>query len=233
MSTKSCLIIGGGRGMGAATAREMHNRGYKLTLMSPSESCEQLAKELNSVAQRGSAENLSDLESIVKLAISTYNQIDSVLIHVGGPPKGDLLEISEEDWNKAHDMILKPVIHTAKLVTPIMEKQGGGSIVNITTFSAFEPSLTFPTSSVYRVGVSSFTKLYSDRYGSSNIRMNCLLPGFTDSLDLPQKFAEMSSLGRLAKAEEQAKVAAFLLTDESSYITGQSIREDGGVTRHM
>ena len=233
MSTKSCLIIGGGRGMGAATAREMHNRGYKLTLMSPSESCEQLAKELNSVAQRGSAENLSDLESIVKLAIGTYNQIDSVLIHVGGPPKGELLEISEEDWNKAHDMILKPVIHTAKLVTPIMEKQGGGSIVNITTFSAFEPSLTFPTSSVYRVGVSSFTKLYSDRYGSSNIRMNCLLPGFTDSLDLPQKFAEMSSLGRLAKAEEQAKVAAFLLTDESSYITGQSIRVDGGVTRHM
>ena len=209
MSTKSCLIIGGGRGMGAATAREMHNRGYKLTLMSPSESCEQLAKELNSVAQRGFAENLNDLESIVELAIGTYNQIDSVLIHVGGPPKGDLLEISDEDWNKAHNMILKPVIHTAKLVTPIMEKQGGGSIVNITTFSAFEPSLTFPTSSVYRVGVSSFTKLYSDRYGSSNIRMNCLLPGFTDSLDLPQKFAEMSSLGRLAKAEEQAKVAAF------------------------
>ena len=83
MSTKSCLIIGGGRGMGAATAREMHNRGYKLTLMSPSESCEQLAKELNSVAQRGFAENLSDLESIVELAIGTYNQIDSVLIHVG------------------------------------------------------------------------------------------------------------------------------------------------------
>ena len=233
MSTKSCLIIGGGRGMGAATAREMHNRGYKLTLMSPSESCEQLANELNSVAQRGFAENQSDLESIVELAIGTYNQIDSVLIHVGGPPKGDLLEISDEDWNKAHNMVLKPVIHTAKLVTPIMEKQGGGSIVNITTFSAFEPSLTFPTSSVYRIGVSSFTKLYSDRYGSSNIRMNCLLPGFTNSLDLPQKFAEMASLGRLAKAEEQAKVAAFLLTDESSYITGQSIRVDGGVTRHM
>jgi NAD(P)-dependent dehydrogenase (short-subunit alcohol dehydrogenase family) len=130
-------------------------------------------------------------------------------------------------------MILKPVIRMAKLLTPVMEAQGGGSIVNITTFSAFEPSLTFPTSSVYRVGVSSLAKLYSDRYGPANIRMNCLLPGFTDSLDLPQKFADMSGLGRLAQAEEQAKAAAFLLTDDSSYITGQSLRVDGGVTRHM
>ena len=233
MSKKNCLIIGGGRGMGAATAKEMHNRGYSLTLMSPSESCEQLATELNAVALRGRAENTGELDAVVDLAMKTYERIDALLIHVGGPPKGDLLEITIEDWDKAHDMVLKPVIHMAKLVTPIMEQQSGGSIVNITTFSAFEPSLTFPTSSVYRVGVSSFTKLYSDRYGPSNIRMNCLLPGFTDSLDLPQQFADMSSLGRLAKAEEQAKVAAFLLSDESSYITGQSIRVDGGVTRHM
>ncbi len=142
-----------------------------------------------------------------------------------------MLDISEEDWVKANEMILMPVIRMSKLVTPVMQKQGGGSIVNITTFSAFEPSLTFPTSSVYRVGVSSFTKLFSDRYGSDNIRMNCLLPGFTDSLDLPQKFADMSVFKRLAKAEEQARAAAFLLTDDSSYITGQSIRSDGGVTR--
>ena len=152
---------------------------------------------------------------------------------MGGPPKGDLLEIEDEDWDKANQMIIKPVIRIAKLVTPIMLEQGGGSIVNITTFSAFEPSLTFPTSSIYRAGVSSFTKLFSDRYGADNIRMNCLLPGFTDSLNLPDEFAKLSSLNRLARAEEQAKVAAFLLSDDSSYITGQSIRSDGGVTRHM
>lgn len=233
MTKKTCLIVGGGRGMGAAIAREMRSRDYDLALMSPSESCEVLAAELGGVAHRGVAENAADTRAIFDLAMDTYGRIDAVLIHVGGPPKGDLLDIPEEDWDKAQDMVLKPVIRLAKLVTPVMEKQGGGSIVNITTFSAFEPSLIFPTSSVYRVGVSSFTKLYSDRYGASNIRMNCLLPGFTDSLDLPQKFAEMSALGRLARAEEQAKAAAFLLTDDSSYITGQSLRVDGGVTRHM
>ena len=233
MAEKTCLVIGGGRGMGAATAKEMQKRGYKLSLMSPSDSCEQLAEELNGIALRGKAEAPENLKSIIDFTMEKYGRIDSVLVHVGGPPKGDLLEIEDEDWDKANQMIIKPVIRIAKLVTPIMLEQGGGSIVNITTFSAFEPSLTFPTSSVYRAGVSSFTKLFSDRYGADNIRMNCLLPGFTDSLNLPDEFAKLSSLNRLARAEEQAKVAAFLLSDDSSYITGQSIRSDGGVTRHM
>ena len=233
MSEKVCMIIGAGRGMGAATARIMYNKGYKLALMSPSENCEILAKELGGLAVRGRAENTDDTQALFYDTMAAYGRIDSLLIHVGGPPKGDLLDISEEDWVKANEMILMPVIRMSKLVTPVMQKQGGGSIVNITTFSAFEPSLTFPTSSVYRVGVSSFTKLYSDRYGADNIRMNCLLPGFTDSLDLPQKFADMSVFKRLAKAEEQARAAAFLLTEDSSYITGQSIRSDGGVTRAM
>jgi len=233
MAEKTCLVIGGGRGMGAATAKEMQKRGYKLSLMSPSDSCEQLAEELNGIALRGKAEVPENLKSIIDFTMEKYGRIDSVLVHVGGPPKGDLLEIEDEDWDKANQMIIKPVIWIAKLVTPIMLEQGGGSIVNITTFSAFEPSLTFPTSSVYRAGVSSFTKLFSDRYGADNIRMNCLLPGFTDSLNLPDEFAKLSSLNRLARAEEQAKAAAFLLSDDSSYITGQSIRSDGGVTRHM
>jgi len=233
MAEKTCLVIGGGRGMGAATAKEMQKRGYKLSLMSPSDSCEQLAEELNGIALRGKAEVPENLKSIIDFTMEKYGRIDSVLVHVGGPPKGDLLEIEDEDWDKANQMIIKPVVWIAKLVTPIMLEQGGGSIVNITTFSAFEPSLTFPTSSVYRAGVSSFTKLFSDRYGADNIRMNCLLPGFTDSLNLPDEFAKLSSLNRLARAEEQAKAAAFLLSDDSSYITGQSIRSDGGVTRHM
>ena len=189
MAEKTCLIIGGGRGMGAATAKEMQKRDYKLSLMSPSDSCEQLAEELNGIALRGKAEVPENLKSIIDFTMEKYGRIDSVLVHVGGPPKGDLLEIEDEDWDKANQMIIKPVIRIAKLVTK--------------------------------------------RYGADNIRMNCLLPGFTDSLNLPDEFAKLSSLNRLARAEEQAKVAAFLLSDDSSYITGQSIRSDGGVTRHM
>jgi NAD(P)-dependent dehydrogenase (short-subunit alcohol dehydrogenase family) len=120
----------------------------------------------------------------------------------------------------------------ARLVTPVMERQGGGSIVNLTTYAALEPSLAFPASCVYRAGVQAFTKLYSDRYGPQNIRMNCLAPGFTDSLDLG-KYADMPALKRIARVEEQAKAAAFLLTDDSSYVTGQTLIVDGGVSRSL
>ncbi|MGY6409533.1 MAG: SDR family oxidoreductase [Alkalilacustris sp.] len=232
MTDRTCMIIGGGRGMGAAIAREMHARGYSLALMSPSASCEALAAELGGVAHRGRAETAADIQALIDLTMERYGRIDAVLIHVGSPPKGDLLEIPVEEWDRANRLVLHPVIETARRVTPIMEAQGGGAIVAVTTFSALEPSLLFPTSSVYRVGVSAFAKLYSDRYGRAGIRMNCLLPGFTDSLDVG-KHADKAALGRIARVEEQAKAAAFLLTDDSSYITGQSLRVDGGVTRHL
>ena len=197
MTDQVCVIVGGGKGMGAAIAREMKKRNYRLSLMSPSDSCENLADELNGIAYRGRAENSRDTDNLIKFTMEKFGRIDSLLIHVGGPPKGDLIEISEDDWKKANEMVLMPVIRLSKLITPVMQSQGGGSIVNITTFSVFEPSLMFPTSSVYRVGVSSYTKLYSDRYGPENIRMNCLLPGFTDSLDLPEKLSQMSVLKSL------------------------------------
>lgn len=230
MTNKVCLITGGGRGMGAAIAREMASRGYKLALMSPSQSCETLAAELGGVARRGVAQSRDDLQGIFDLAMSRFGRIDAVLNHTGHPPKGDLLQISDQDWDLAHEMILKSVIHMARLVTPVMQAQGGGAIVNITTYAAFEPSAMFPASCVYRVGVSSFAKLYADRYGPDNIRMNCLLPGFTDSLDVG-KFGQQAALRRIGRVEEQAKAAAFLLTEDSSYITGQSLRVDGGITR--
>lgn len=232
MTGKVALITGAGRGIGAAVAREMAARGHAVVLMSPSENCERLAAELGGVAHRGVAQEPADLKAVVDLAMATHGRIDAVLNHTGHPPKGDLLEISDENWDLANDMIVKSVIRMARLVTPVMEAQGGGSIVNVTTYAAFEPSPWFPASCVYRAGVSTFTKLYADRYGPKNIRMNCLMPGFTDSLDVG-KFAELTALKRIARVEEQAKAAAFLLTDESSYVTGQSLRVDGGITRHV
>jgi len=232
MTRKVCLVTAGGRGIGAAVAREMHSRGYAIVLMSPSENCEKLAAELGGVARRGVAQNADDLKGVVELALSTHGRIDAVLNHTGHPPKGDLLGIPDEGWDLAHDMILGPVIRMARLVTPLMEAQKGGSIVNITTYASFEPSLWFPASCTYRAAVSTFTKLYSDRYGPQNIRMNCLAPGFTDSLDVAN-YGELAALKRIGTVQEQAKAAAFLLTDDSSYVTGQTLRVDGGLTRHV
>ena len=227
------LITGGGRGMGEAIARELSAQGYRLALMSPSESCETLAAELGGVASRGVAEKAEELKAIVDLTMKTYGRIDAVVNLSGHPPKGDLLDISDENWTLGSDMMILSLVRMARLVTPVMLKQGKGAFVNITTFAAYEPSLVFPVSCTYRAAVGAFTKLYSDRYAADNIRMNCILPGYIDSLNHKPETAEKVPMKRIGHVEEIAKTAAFLLSDGAGYITGQNIRVDGGVTRHV
>ena len=87
-------------------------------------------------------------------------------------------------------MMVLSVVRMARLVTPLMLKQGKGAFVNISTFAAFEPTLKFPVSCAYRAAVGAFTKLFADRYAADNIRMNALLPGYIDSLDHKPETAE-------------------------------------------
>ncbi|NTS31511.1 SDR family oxidoreductase [Phyllobacterium sp. BT25] len=227
------IITGGGRGMGAAIARELHGRGYRLGLMSPSGSAVELAGELGAIGLKGSAGEASDLEALVAQTVEAYGRVDAVVNHTGHPPKGDLLDITDDKWAIGNDLMVLSVVRMARLVTPYMLKQGKGAFVNITTFAAFEPSLVFPVSCAYRAAVGAYTKLYSDRYAADNIRMNALLPGFIDSLDHKPETAEKVPMKRVGTMNEIAKTAAFLLSDDAGYITGQNIRVDGGITRHI
>ncbi|WP_114428841.1 SDR family oxidoreductase [Phyllobacterium bourgognense] len=227
------IITGGGRGMGAAIARELHERGYRLGLMSPSGSAVELAAELGGVGIKGSAGEAKDLEALVEKTIGAYGRVDAVVNHTGHPPKGDLLDITDEKWVIGNDLMVLSVVRMARLVTPHMLKQGKGAWVNITTFASFEPSLVFPVSCAYRAAVGAYTKLYSDRYAADNIRMNALLPGYIDSLDHKPGTEDKVPMKRLGTMAEIAKTTAFLLSDDAGYITGQNIRIDGGVTRHV
>lgn len=114
-----------------------------------------------------------------------------------------------------------------------MAENGGGAIINISTFAAFEPSEVFPTSAVFRAGLASFTKLFSDQYAAKNVRMNNVLPGFIDSLPEKETFREKIPMGRYGHVEEIAETIAFLASDGAAYITGQNIRVDGGITRSV
>ena len=230
---KVALVTGGGRGMGGAIARVLGERGYRLALLSPSGRAEALAGELGGIAVTGTAARSADLEALVASSLEAFGRIDAVVNHTGHPPKGDLLEIADEAWHEALDLLLLSVVRMARLVTPVMERQGGGAIVNITTFSAFEPALKFPVSSTLRAGLGSFTKLYADRYAGAGIRMNSVLPGYIDSLNHAEETARQVPLGRIGRAEEIAETVAFLLSPGAGYITGQNLRVDGGITRHI
>jgi NAD(P)-dependent dehydrogenase (short-subunit alcohol dehydrogenase family) len=227
------IITAGGGGIGAAVSRRLAASGYRVAIMSRSEACESLAAELGGLAVRGSVTSADDLAAIVNATMKQYGRIDAVVNHTAHPPKGDLLEIDDEAWRVGLDMLILNVVRMARLVTPIMEKQGGGAWVNISTFAAFEPEQALPVSCTLRAGLSAFSKLYADRYAKAGIRMNNVLPGYIDSLNHAPATAERIPLGRIGSVEEIADTTRFLLSAEAGYITGQSLIVDGGLTRHV
>ena len=114
--------------------------------------------------------------------MTRWGRIDALVNSAAHGPRAPVLELTDEQWHTGMDVYFLNVVRPTRLVTPIMQSQGRGAIVNISTFAAFEPDPVFPTSGVFRAGLAAFTKLYADRYAADNIRMNNVLPGFIDSL---------------------------------------------------
>lgn len=233
MSEKAAIVTAAGRGVGAAIATELVADGYRVSLLSNSGGAVKLAKELGGIGMTGSVTEASDLAELVDSTMEAFGRIDAVVNNTGHPPKGDLLEISDADWHRGLDMVLLNVVRMARLVTPIFVEQGGGAIVNISTFSAFEPELAFPVSSTLRSGLASFSKLYADRYAASGIRINNVLPGYMDNYPESEETLAKIPMQRYGKVQEIAKTVRFLLSDDAGYITGQNIRADGGITRSI
>jgi len=233
MTKPVAMIIGGGSGIGADSARKLAEMDYNVAVMSSSGKGEAIGEELGGIGFTGSNLVPADLEAFVKSTMDRFGRIDALVNCTGHGPKGAVLEISDEDWHLGMDYYLLNVIRTARLVAPIMKAQGGGSIVNISTFAVFEPDPDFPTSAVFRAGLATFTKLFSDEYAAFGVRMNNVLPGFIDSLpEKPDRVARIPA-GRYAKVRELSETVAFLATDASSYVTGQNLRVDGGLTRSV
>ena len=124
-------------------------------------------------------------------------------------------------------------IRPTRMVTPLMQQQGGGAIINISTFAAFEPDPLFPTSGVFRAALAAFTKLYADRYAADNIRVNNVLPGFIDSLPETEDRKARIPLGRYGYTAEVSSLISWLASQEGGYMTGQNLRIDGGLTRSV
>lgn len=230
---KVALITAGGSGMGAAAARKLAEDGYHVAILSSSGKGEALAKELGGIGVTGSNQSIDDVQKLVDLAMEKWGRIDALVNSAGHGPRVPILDISDEDWHLGMEVYFLSAVRTIRLVAPIMAAQGGGSIVNISTTWAFEPSEVFPTSTVFRAGLASFTKIFADRYAKQNVRMNNVLPGWIDSLPATDERRESVPMGRYGKAEEIAATIAFLLSDGAGYITGQNLRVDGGVTHSI
>lgn len=179
---KVAIVTAGGSGMGAAAARQLAKDGFRVAILSSSGKGEALAKELGGIGVTGSNQSNDDLKRLVDQVVDKWGRIDALVNSAGHGPRKPILDITDEDWSKGMDVYFLSAVRPIRLVTPVMQKQKSGAIVNISTAWVFEPSEMFPTSAVFRAGLASFTKVFADKYAADNIRINNVLPGWIDSL---------------------------------------------------
>ena len=230
---KVAMVVGGGSGMGAAAARKLAESGYEIAVLSSSGKGEALAKELGGLGFTGSNQSTDDLERFVTAAMDRWGRIDVLVNGAGHGPRAPLLEITDEQWHTGFDVYFMNVVRATRLVAPLMVGNGGGSIVNISTAWVDEPSAMFPTSAVARAGLAAYTRLFCDEYATRKVRMNNVLPGWIDSIAPTEERREKVPMKRYGTAEEVAELILFLASEKSSYITGQSVRIDGGMMRSV
>ncbi|MBO0129513.1 SDR family oxidoreductase [Agrobacterium burrii] len=230
---KVAVVTAGGSGMGAAVAKRLAADGYRLAILSSSGKGEALAQELGGIGVTGSNQSNDDLQRLTDLTLEKFGRIDVLVNSAGHGPRASILDITDEQWHTGLDVYLMNVIRPTRIIAPVMVKQKAGAIVNISTAWAFEPSSMFPTSAVFRAGLASYTKIFSDTYAADNVRMNNVLPGWIDSLPATEERRQGVPMQRYGTSEEIAATVAFLASEGAGYITGQNIRVDGGLTRSV
>jgi NAD(P)-dependent dehydrogenase (short-subunit alcohol dehydrogenase family) len=230
---KVAVVVGGGSGMGAAAAKRLAADGFMVAILSSSGKGEALAKELGGIGVTGSNQSNEDLAKLVDLTVSTWGRIDVLVNSAGHGPRAPIIEITDADWHKGMDIYFMNVVRATRLVAPIMQKQKSGAIINISTAWVAEPSSMFPTSAVFRAGLAAYTKIFADSFAGDNVRMNNVLPGWIDSLPATEERRASVPLKRYGTSDEIAATIAFLASPGAAYITGQSLRVDGGLTRSV
>jgi NAD(P)-dependent dehydrogenase (short-subunit alcohol dehydrogenase family) len=230
---KVAIVTAGGSGMGAAAARRLAADGFNVAILSSSGKGEALANELGGFGVTGSNQSTDDLGRLVDGTLERWGRVDVLVNSAGHGPRAPILEITDDQWHTGMATYFMNVVRPVRLVAPVMQEQGGGAIVNISTAWVGEPSDMFPTSAVFRAGLAAYTKIFATTYAAANVRINNVLPGWIDSLPTTEERAASVPMKRYGTSEEVAAAIAFLASSESSYITGQNIRVDGGVIRSI
>ncbi|MGO7040014.1 SDR family oxidoreductase [Rhizobium acaciae] len=230
---KVAIITAGGSGMGAEAARRLAADGFKIAILSSSGKGEALAAELGGIGVTGSNQSNDDLKRLVDATMEKWGRIDALVNSAGHGPRAPITEVTDEQWHAGMDIYFMNVVRPVRLVTPIMQAQKSGAIVNISTAWVSEPSAMFPTSAVFRAGLAAYTKIYADTYAGDGIRINNVLPGWIDSLPATDERRDSVPMKRYGTSAEVAATISFLVSEGAGYITGQSLRIDGGLTRSV
>jgi 3-oxoacyl-[acyl-carrier protein] reductase len=243
LKDKVFLVTGGSRGLGFATARALVAEGAKVVVAARSpEGVSQAAQELGCT---GVASDVADPETpgrLVRTALDAYGGLDGALISVGGPPAGPALGLTDEQWRAAFDTVFLGAVRLCRAVVDALPASGG-SLALVLSTSVKTPIAGLAASNGLRPGLAMLAKTMADELGQRNIRVNGLMPGRVDTdrvreLDGPdpevrQRVEQGIPLRRYGQPEEFGRVAAFLLSPASSYVTGTMVPVDGGALRAL
>lgn len=247
---KVAIITGAGSGMGEASAKLFAREGAKVVVVDiKSESGEKVVRQIKEAGGeasflRADVSLAVDAARMVQTAVNSYGRLD-ILFNNAGIPGESWDETTEEGWRRGLDVNLTGPFLACKYAVPVMRKQGSGNILSTSSIGALKSQGRSPAYSAAKGGLVMFTRVLSTVVAKDNIRVNCICPGSVDTglteafMGYPKTEEERRKkqamrlaripMGRAASSEEIASVALFLVSDESSYITGVALPVDGGI----
>jgi NAD(P)-dependent dehydrogenase (short-subunit alcohol dehydrogenase family) len=242
---KVAIVTGASRGIGKAIALQMAKSGADMVVVSRKiADLEKTADEIKATGKKAIAVaahigRMEDIATVVSKAKETYGKIDILVNNAATNPTMDsALDASDRAWDSTMNLNLKGLFFLAQAVARVMKEQGSGVIINISSVAGVTPDI-LPIYSISKAGVNMATKVMAQQWAPYGIRVNTLSPGqtktqFSEALwgnpDIYKVIMDRTPLKRIADPEDMANAAIFLASDKASFITGQNLIVDGGLT---
>lgn len=248
MKDKVVLVTGGAAGIGKATALRFAEEGAKVVICDVNETAgQETVKQLGADAAfyKVNVANRQEVQKWVEEVVARYGRVDVIVCNAGILRDGQLVKVkegqlvgqmSEADFDLVISINLKGVFNCAQAVAPYMIKQGGGVILNATSVVGLDGNFGQTNYVATKSGVIGMTKVWARELGRYGVRVNAVAPGFVSTeilASMPEKIIDgmkaRTPLGRLGDPREIANAYLFLASDEASFITGETLRVDGGI----
>ena len=247
LADKVAIVTGAGTGIGAAIAQTFAHEGAKVTITGRrKEPLDEVAGEIaaaggHALAVPGSVTDEADVQRAVQATLATFGRVDVLVNNAGNlAHAGPLHETSDEIWDNVMDVFLTGVFRFSRAIIPHMQRQGGGSIVNIGSVLGLKAALAFPVHpyAVAKAGVAMLTKTIAVHYAKDGIRCNCVAPALTETPMIESRLKDAAvrrtieaqyPLGRLGTPDDIAQAVLYLASDDAAWTTGTILTVDGGI----